>query len=111
MGAVGDACDNAMADSFFATLECELIERLSSQPKTEARLALFTCIEGWFDPRRRHPALGFQSPDNFGRNRAQSEHRLNPMHGVSHGAELHGRLRIKSQRVCASGPRPTSSVR
>ena len=42
-----DAYDNAMAESFFAALECELIDRRSWQTKTEARLALFTYIEGW----------------------------------------------------------------
>jgi putative transposase len=42
MGSVGDAYDNAMAESFFASLECELIDRKSWQTKTEARLALFT---------------------------------------------------------------------
>ena len=46
---VGDAYDNAMAESFFATLECELIDRRSWQTKTEARLALFTYIEGWYN--------------------------------------------------------------
>ena len=54
MGTVGDAYDNAMAESFFATLECELIDRRSWPTKTEARLALFTYIEGWYNPRRRH---------------------------------------------------------
>jgi putative transposase len=49
MGSVGDAYDNAMAESFFATLECELIDRRSWQTKTEARLALFTYIEGWYN--------------------------------------------------------------
>ena len=56
MGSVGDAYDNAMAESFFASLECELIDRQSWQTKTEARLALFTWIEGWYNPRRRHRA-------------------------------------------------------
>ena len=67
MGTVGDAYDNAMAESFFATLDCELIERRSWQTKTEARLALFTYIEGWYNPRRRHSALGQTSPANFER--------------------------------------------
>ena len=58
MGTVGDAYDNAMAESFFATLECELIDRRSWQTKTGARLSLFTYIEGWYNPRRRHSALG-----------------------------------------------------
>jgi putative transposase len=67
MGSVGDAYDNAMAESFFASLECELIDRHSFQSKAEARLALFTYIEGWYNPRRRHSALGRISPINFER--------------------------------------------
>ena len=50
MGSVGDAYDNAMAESFFASLECELIDRRSFQTKAEARMALFTYIEGWYNP-------------------------------------------------------------
>ena len=65
MGTVGDAYDNAMAESFFATLECELIERRSFKTKAEARTALFTWIEGWYNPRRLHSALGYLSPTNF----------------------------------------------
>jgi putative transposase len=67
MGSVGDAYDNAMAESFFASLECELIDRRSFPSKAEARLALFTYIEGWYNPRRRHSALGRISPINFER--------------------------------------------
>ena len=67
MGSVGDAYDNAMAESFFASLECELIDRRTWQTKTEARLALFTYIEGWYNPRRRHSALGQISPVRFER--------------------------------------------
>ena len=67
MGTVGDAYDNAMAESFFASLECELIDRRSFKTKTEARMALFTWIEGWYNPRRRHSALGQVSPANFER--------------------------------------------
>jgi putative transposase len=59
--------DNAMAESFFASLECELIDRRSFKTKTEARLALFTWIEGWYNPRRRHSGLGQVSPANFGK--------------------------------------------
>ena len=65
MGSVGDAYDNAMAESFFASLECELIDRRCWKTKTEARLALFTYIEGWYNPRRRHSALGQLSPAKF----------------------------------------------
>lgn len=70
MGSVGDAYDNAMAESFFASLECELIDRRSFKTKSEARLALFTYIEGWYNPRRRHSALGRVSPVNFERSYA-----------------------------------------
>ena len=67
MGTVGDAFDNAMAESFFASLECELIDRKNFKTRTEARLAVFTWIEGWYNPRRRHSALGYLSPVNFER--------------------------------------------
>jgi putative transposase len=62
MGTVGDAYDNAMAESFFASLECELIDRSMFRTKAEASTALFTWIEGWYNPRRRHPAVGYRSP-------------------------------------------------
>jgi putative transposase len=73
MGSVGDAYDNAMAESFFASLECELIDRRSFQTKAEARMALFTYIEGWYNPRRRHSALGRISPINFERSHTQQQ--------------------------------------
>jgi putative transposase len=65
IGSVGDAYDNAMAESFFASLECELLDRKVLKTHTQARLALFTYIEGWYNPRRRHGALGQISPANF----------------------------------------------
>ena len=67
MGSVGDAYDNAMAESFFASLECELLDRRSFKSKTEGRLAVFTWLEGWYNPRRRHSRLGYLSPANFER--------------------------------------------
>jgi len=54
-----------MAESFFASLECELIKRHSWPTRRDARLAVFTWIEGWYNPRRRHSALGHQSPVRF----------------------------------------------
>lgn len=75
MGTVGDAYDNAMAESFFASLECELIDRKIWQTKTEARLALFTWIEAWYNPRRRRSALGCASPANFERQPCYCSHR------------------------------------
>ena len=53
MGSVGDAYDNAMCESFFATLECELLERCRFKTQTEARSAVFAFIEGFYNPRRR----------------------------------------------------------
>lgn len=67
MGSVGDAYDNAMCESFFATLECELLDQCRFRTHVEARLAVFGFIEGWYNPRRRHSALGYQSPVNFER--------------------------------------------
>ena len=65
MGSVGDAYDNAMAESFFASLECELIDRRSWKSFADARMAMFTWIEGWYNPRRRHSGIGQKSPINF----------------------------------------------
>ena len=65
MGSVGDCFGNAMAESSFATLECELIDRRVFRPQTEARMAIFNCIEGWYNPHRRHSGLGDLSPLNF----------------------------------------------
>ena len=67
MGSVGDAYDNAMAESFFASLECELIDRRSWKTLTEARLATFTWIESWYNPRRLHSSIGYFSPIDFER--------------------------------------------
>jgi putative transposase len=67
MGSVGDAYDNAMAESFFATLECELLARHQFKTQAEARIAIFQFIEGFYNPRRRHSALGYLSPAEFER--------------------------------------------
>lgn len=67
MGSVGDAFDNALCESFFATLECELIDRRKFQTQVEARMAIFEFIEGWYNPHRRHSSLGYQSPNEFER--------------------------------------------
>ena len=54
MGSVGDAYDNAMCESFFATLECELLDRVRFRNHAEADAALFDFIEGFYNSRRRH---------------------------------------------------------
>jgi putative transposase len=65
MGRRGDAFDNAVAESFFATLETELLDRHTFRSRDQARLAVFTFIEGFYNPRRRHSTLGQRSPDRF----------------------------------------------
>ena len=65
MGSVGDAYDNAMCESFFATLECELLDRRSFRTVAEARREVFGFIEGFYNTRRLHSALGYTSPANF----------------------------------------------
>jgi putative transposase len=62
MGSRGDCFDNAMAESFFATLECELLAGRSFPTKNAARLAVFDYIEGFYNSHRRHSALGYLSP-------------------------------------------------
>ncbi len=62
MGSVGDAYDNAMCESFFATLECELLERRRFASQAEARMACFGFIEGWYNPVRLRSSLGYLSP-------------------------------------------------
>ncbi len=65
MGSVGDAYDNAMCESFFATLECELLDRRRFTSQAEARVACFSFIEGWYNPVRLHSALGYRSPVRY----------------------------------------------
>ena len=67
MGSVGDCFDNAMAESFFASLETELIDRSRWRTHTEARMAVFDYIEGFYNPRRRNSALAYLSPAEFER--------------------------------------------
>ena len=61
-----------MAESVFASLECERIDRRSFKTQTEARLAVFTWIEAWYSPRRRYSAHGRISPVNFERMHADN---------------------------------------
>jgi len=84
MGSVGDCYDNAMCESFFATLECELIERETFDTKSEARLSVFEFIEGWYNPDRLHSSLGYQSPNRYekeyhSREHSQSEESRSPV--------------------------------
>ena len=85
-GWVGDCYDNAMAESFFATLECEWLDRTKLKTHAEARAAAFEFIEGWYSTRRRHSALGYLSPLAFVRRREAG-----PLDGARAGGRPPGR--------------------
>lgn len=70
MGSVGDCYDNAMCESFFATLECELLDRRVFHTRAQARMAVFEFIEGWYNPHRRHSSLDYHSPLGYERRHA-----------------------------------------
>ena len=78
MGSVGDCFDNTICESFFATLECELLDRRKFPTKAEARVACFEFIEGWYNPSRRHSSLGYKSPVSYERTSAEGLESLSP---------------------------------
>ena len=79
MGTVGDAYDNALCESFFSTLERELLARRRFETKAQARMALFEYIEAWYNPVRRHSTLGRIAPVEFER-----RHSMQGEHAVTH---------------------------
>ena len=93
MGTVGDCFDNAMCESFFATLECELLDRRRFKTQLEARMAIFEFIEGWYNPHRRHSALDYLSPIDYER---------------AYGAQLNFPCRDE-QPLKESAPPPTAA--
>ncbi len=80
MGSVGDAYDNAMCESFFGSLEKELIDRRSFRNHAEARMAVFRYIEGWYNPRRRHSGIDYNSPNTTSSNTRRR---------LDHGSRIH----------------------
>ena len=65
MGSVGDCYDNALCESFFATLECELLDRHRFRSRDQAGRSVFEFIEGWYNPHRRHSSIGYTSPVKY----------------------------------------------
>ena len=118
MGSVGDCFDNAMAESFFATLECELIDRRRFQTQAEARMAVFEYIEGWYNPHRRHSALGQVSPAEFERRLESTAATLQiDLPGSPNGGEVDRATRCEPQgptqvghpaEISPSSPAPPS---
>jgi putative transposase len=67
MGSRGDAYDNALAESYWSTLDREMLAGVVFIDRNVARMAIFEYIEGWFNQHRRHSSLGFLSPAEFER--------------------------------------------
>jgi putative transposase len=74
MGSRGDCYDTAMCESFFATLECELIKQDAFAAKLEARLSVVEFIEGWYNPDRLHAGIGYQSPNRYEKEHHSRDH-------------------------------------
>jgi putative transposase len=70
MGGAGSALDNAACESVISTIKCELVNRRSFRSRDEARMACFDYIEAFYNPARRHSALGYLSPAEFERRHA-----------------------------------------
>jgi putative transposase len=83
MGSVGDAYDNALCESFFATLECELLDRSCFHTPAEARPAIFEFIEGWYNTQRRHSTLDYLSPIEYERRHELAFSALTPESGFA----------------------------
>ena len=65
MGSVGDCYDNAVAESFFATLKVELLHRQVWPTRAAARLAIFEYVEVWYNRQRRHSTLAYATPAEY----------------------------------------------
>lgn len=78
MGTVGDALDNAPAESFYATLQTELLNRSRWPTRRSLTTAIFSFIEGFYNRKRRHSALGYLSPDEYERKMAGSHPTTEP---------------------------------
>ncbi|EKP95542.1 transposase [Thermaerobacter subterraneus DSM 13965] len=81
MGSVGDALDNAVAESFYATLQTELLDRQTWASRDQLRMAIFEYVEGFYNRRRRHSALGYLSPDEY-EERWKQERKVQPQEGI-----------------------------
>ena len=76
MGSVGSCFDNALCESFFASLECELLDRRHFQTYAEARMAVFEFIEGWYNTHRLHSGIGYCAPITYERMQLKGAYQL-----------------------------------
>src|ERR1700756_3887677 len=96
MGTAGDAYDNAMCESFFGTLEAELLSREPFATHDQARRRLFSFLESWYNVRRLHSSIGYCSPLEFENLHAQDQ--LSSQRGLPTGGQRHGRDRRPAAR-------------
>ena len=80
-GSVGDCFDNAMCESFFATLECELLARHRFHTQSQAAPIVFEFIEGWYNTQRRHSSIDYLSPLAFEKQHEQAPQEATPESG------------------------------
>jgi putative transposase len=106
MGTVGDALDNAVAESFFATLECELLDRYDWSTRQALRTAVFDFIEVFYNRQRRHSTLDYHTPSTT----STSAHHQHPPHshrvhesGATPVGRGPGRLSGRVGRTTAGG--------
>jgi len=110
MGSVGDCYDNALCESFFATLECELFDRRAFDNRGQVPMAVFEFIEGWYNPHRRHSSLGYDTPLGYERRHAAALTSLcTEEESIRTGAPSHGAFRaqmlyIESTALQTPGP-------
>lgn len=74
MGSVGDCFDNAMMESFWGTLQLEVLDKKSWETREELANAIFEWIECWYNPERRHSSIGMVSPTEFEQHHTPSDH-------------------------------------
>ena len=75
MGSVGDCYDNAMMESFFSSLEAEVLDRNRFRTRQEARSTIFSWLAGWYNTHRRHSGVDYLSPQEFERRFARKRRR------------------------------------
>lgn len=97
MGSVGNCFDNALSESFFARLECDLLDRRSFKTQAGARIAVFDFIERWYNPHRRHSALDYLSPIDYERSHQQKAFYRSPT--STETEYLQAAARPRSQRA------------
>lgn len=98
MGSVGDCFDNAMMESFFSSLEAEVLDRYRFRTRDEARAKIFSWIEGWYNTHRRHSGIGQLSPREYERRFSQKHTRPSAPALLPHSRETALRVKPESRR-------------